>query len=125
MLRAIIAMLCVCAFLMPAKAAEDSRRREFAEAMVKALRNFEELYPQDIQITVVEPEKGKYTVEVRGADEHASARLQEAMGMAVANLALRYPGIRYVALEDGGWRIILPANISIPAEGDFGLEFQK
>lgn len=102
---------------------DASRRREFAEAMVKAMRNFEDLYNPQIQITVVEPRKGEATVEVKGKDSEATARLESALGITIANFALKYPGIRFMALEDGTWRVLIPQNIKLPNEGDFGLDF--
>ena len=99
------------------------RRRAFAEEMVKAMRNFDDLYPQEIRIDVVEPEPGKATVEVKRDDAAATAALEGAMGIAVANFAIKYPGIRFLALEDGTWRVLIPDDVKLPQEGGFDLAF--
>lgn len=120
---AVSALSLTVAFAATGDADASNRRREFAEAMVKAMRNFEDLYNPQIHIVVVEPKKGEATVELKCDDSVETANLETAVGIAVANFALKYPGIRFMALEDGTWRVLIPNDIKLPKEGDFGLNF--
>lgn len=102
--------------------AEPPRRMEFAKAMAKAMKEFEDMCLPDIHVNVVEPEPGKPTVEIKGDDEDATSALESTVGLVMANFALKYPGLRFMALPDGTWRVLVPDDIKLPASGDFGLE---
>ena len=102
--------------------APAGRRAEFASAVATALRGFEDLDSQSVQIVVsnvVEASTSQVLVHGGRLD---SETLGKALGVALTNISFKYPGIGFMATEDGGWRILMPDEMMIPATGDFGLE---
>lgn len=106
-----------CALVSLGEAAPE-RRAEFTSAVAAALRGFEDLDSQGVQIAVVDEK-----ITVRGGRIKAMD-LENALSVALTNMALKYPGIGFMATGDGGWIILMPSEMKIPEQGDFGLEFK-
>ena len=98
------------------------RRAEFVAAVAAAIEDFEDLESQGVQIAVSNIEGGQ-EVTVRGGHLPPSA-LENALGVALTNMSFKYPGLGFMAIGDGGWRILMPNEIKIPSTGDFGLSFR-
>ena len=98
--------------------ATSERKAEFVSAVAAALRGFEDLDSQGVQIDVVDEK-----VMVRGGNIKASD-LENALSVALTNMAFKYPGIGFIATGDGGWIILMPSKMKIPEQGDVGLDFK-
>lgn len=103
--------------------AAASRRVEFVESMVKAMRDFDDLYGSRIKIDIVDAASGNPTVTVNGLSDKATADLERPVSVAITNFAMKYPGIGFMFDKDGKWRILIPADMLIPVSGDFNLNF--
>ena len=133
----LVAITCVAAVLMavagcgkqePATVefgkASAERRAEFAAAVAAALRGFEDLDSQGVQIAVsAAAESSVPQVTVRGGSLQPES-LGKALGVALTNMSFKYPGIGFMATGDGGWRILMPDEMKIPATGEFELDFR-
>jgi len=100
------------------------RKAEFAAAVASALRGFEDLDSQGVQIDVSpEAETSVPQITVRGGSLQPEA-LGKALGVVLTNMSFKYPGIGFMATGDSGWRILMPDDMKIPVEGefDFGLK---
>ncbi len=97
-------------------------RTSFAAALAAVLSEFEELDSPRVTVRVVEAGTPKATVEisVTGGFSHEAAI--EALGLAVANFALKYPGIRYASAGEDAWRLVIPEKLELPADGVFNVE---
>lgn len=97
-------------------------RTSFAAALAAVLSEFEELDSPRVTVRVVEAGTPKATVEisVTGGFSHEAAI--EALGLAVANFALKYPGIRYASAGEDAWRLVIPEKLELPADGAFKVE---
>lgn len=102
--------------------ASAARKMEFASAVAAALKGFEDLDSQGVQIAVSDGETAPQ-VTVRGGKIPPEA-LERALSVALTNMAFKYPGIGFMAIGDGGWRILMPDEMKIPATGEFNLEFK-
>lgn len=103
--------------------ASVTRRKEFAEAMVAAMRDFDDLYGSRIIIEVIEISPGNPTVTVRARDKKLTGELERPVSVAVTNFSMKYPGICFMMDENESWRVICPDDMRIPVSGDFKLKF--
>ena len=99
--------------------ATAARKAEFAAAVAAALKGFEDLDSQGVQITVSD-KASVPQVTVRGG-RISPAALENALGVVLTNIAFKYPGIGFMATGDGGWRILMPDEMKIPVTGEFGI----
>ena len=102
--------------------ASAARKAEFAAAVAAALKGFEDLDSQCVQITVSN-EGAVPQVTVRGG-KIPPETLGKALSVALTNMAFKYPGIGFMAIDEGGWRILMPDEMKIPVTGEFGREFK-
>ena len=102
--------------------APAARKAEFAVAVAAALKGFEDLDSQGVQIDVSNEGTAPLVI-VRGGKLQPAA-LENALSVALTNMAFKYPGIGFMATGDGGWRILMPDEMEIPASGEFGLGFK-
>ena len=104
--------------------ASEGRRAEFASAVAAALKGFEDLDSQGVQIAVSNA-VGAVTpqVTVRGGNIEPQV-LGKALSVALTNMSFKYPGIGFMATGDGGWRILMPDEMKIPVTGEFGLDIR-
>ena len=102
--------------------APAARKAEFAAAVAAAIKGFEDLDSQGVQIAISD-EKGTPQVTVRGGKIQPAA-LEKALAVALTNMAFKYPGIGFMATGDGGWRILMPDEMKIPATGNFDFGFK-
>ena len=100
--------------------ASAERKEQFAVAVAAALKGFEDLDSQGVQIVVADKDSLPQ-VTVRGG-RIQPAELEKALAVALTNMAFKYPGIGFMATGDGGWRILMPDEMKIPRMGEFGLE---
>ena len=104
--------------------ASAERRAEFASALASALKGFEDLDSQGVQIAVsAETDTSGPQVTVCGG-RLDSETLGKALGVALTNMSFKYPGIGFMATGDGGWRILMPDEMKIPVTGEFELDFR-
>lgn len=103
-------------------AAAAERKAQFVHAVAAALRGFEDLDGRGVEISVSSNDVPPL-VTVRGSNM-PQAELGKALGVALTNMAFKYPGIGFMSTGDGGWRILMPDEMRIPVTGDFGLEFK-
>lgn len=104
--------------------ASAARKAEFAAAVASALKGFEDLDSQGVQIVVsAAAETSVPQVTVCGG-RLESETLGKALGVALTNMSFKYPGIGFMATGDGGWRILMPDEMKIPATGEFELDFK-
>ena len=99
--------------------APTERREAFAQAVAAAMKGYEELEDAKIQVSVA-MEAGRPVVIVRGASMPPKM-LERGVSVAVTNIALRYPGVGFMAVDELTWRVLLPDGLAIPASGEFGV----
>ena len=102
--------------------ASAERKGQFAAAVAAAIKGFEDLDSQGVQIDVADKDSAPQ-VTVRGG-RLTPKDLKNALSVALTNMAFKYPGIGFMATGDGGWRILMPDDMKIPRIGGFGLEPQ-
>ena len=93
------------------------RRMELANAMAAALMEFDDLYGC-ITATVDESSENLAVVVTAGAKTRRES-VGQALGVALANFEFRAPGVRYVSTGDRTWKVILPDDMQVAAEGKF------
>lgn len=91
------------------------RRTELANAMVAALMAFDDLYGR-ITVTVGE---SAGALNVTAVDKARPESVGQALGIALANFEFRAPGVRYVSTGDRTWKVLLPDDMQVAAEGKF------
>jgi hypothetical protein len=102
--------------------APAARQMAFAEAVVAAMKTFEDLDSPKIVMAAAERE-GRPVVTVRG-EGVSLEEIGRSLSVVVTNFALKYPGVGYQAVDESTWQVLLPDDISIPVEGEFGLGFE-
>ena len=103
--------------------APAARKAQFAAAVAAALKGFEDLDSQGVQIVV--SDKGSVPQVTVCGGRISPQGLERALSVALTNMSFKYPGIGFMATGDGGWRILMPDEMKIPATGEFGLEFKN
>lgn len=93
------------------------RKVELAQAVAAALTDFDDLYGK-ITATVEESSEGVSVVVALGEKAKAEP-VDRALGVALANFEFKAPGIRYVSTGDRTWKILLPDDMQVSAEGKF------
>lgn len=93
------------------------RRMELANAMIAALMEFDDLYGT-ITATVNESSGGMAII-VTAGDKARLEPVDQALGIALANFEFRAPGVRYVSTGDRTWKVLLPDDMQVAAEGKF------
>ena len=103
--------------------AEPARREAFVKATVAALKSFEELDVPSMKISYAAGPDGKLTVFAKSETRANPEIPEKALALALANVALSYPGIGFMAEGDRAWRVLLPDEVKIPVSGpfDFGI----
>ena len=91
------------------------RRMELANAMVAALMEFDDLYGT-ITATV---DESAGALNVTAGDKARPESINRALGVALANFEFRAPGVRYVSTGDRTWKVLLPDDMQVAAEGKF------
>lgn len=99
--------------------ASAARKSQFAAAVAAALKGFEDLDSQGVQIDVSKDGQTPQ-ITVRGGRISPQA-LEKALRVALTNMSFKYPGIGFMATGDGGWKILMPDEMKIPVSGEFGL----
>ena len=97
----------------------QERKIEFCNAVAEALKDFDDLYGRISVSVKPSPEGPELTVSC-GAKAKPD-QIERALGVALANFEFQAPGIRFVATGDSTWRILLPNEMQIAAEGKFNL----
>ncbi len=132
-LGALLAALCLCGCGRKAEApavptvalqaAEPARQEAFAKAVVKALKAIEDLDVPAIKISLKKGPDGRFDLQVRGVGFDRPKPVEDAVSLAVTNIALRYPGVGFAAVDEFVWKIKLPDTLQIPVTGpfDFGV----
>jgi hypothetical protein len=120
---AVLAILQGCGESAVAKVAlreaTPERQAEFADAVARSCAKFDGLDGSDVKFSVATNAAGcSVTV---ACDKMSPAALKRVLSVAVTNLALEYPGLRFRMDDDGTWRILLSGEILIPATGGFGI----
>ncbi len=100
-------------------AATPERKAEFAAAVVRACAGFDGLDAPDVKFGISTNAEG-CSVTVACSKMNPKA-LERALSVAVTNLALDYPGIRFMMDDDGTWKVLTPGDIVIPETGGFGI----
>ena len=100
--------------------APSARRMEFAQAVVEKLKGFDELGSSKVIIEIKDVD-GMPLVMLHGNGVLPRA-FEHAISVALTNMSFKYPGIGFMAIGDGGWKLLMPNDMRIPAEGDFGLK---
>lgn len=100
--------------------ASAERREQFAAAVAAAIRGFEDLDSQGVEVVVAVTNSAPQ-VTVRSG-RISTGDLGKALAVALTNMSFKYPGIGFMATGDGGWRILMPDELQIPRTGEFGLE---
>lgn len=99
--------------------AEPRRRAEFASAVVRACAGYDGLDGTNVVFCVSTNAAGCYATVA--CDNLSRVEFQRALSVAVTNLALEYPGIRFMMDDGGTWKIMMPDDIMIPVSGGFGI----
>ena len=93
------------------------RRVELANAMVTALLEFDDLYGS--VTATVDESSGSLAIVVTAGDKARPEPIDRALGVALANFEFRAPGVRYVSTGDRTWKILLPDDMQVVADGKF------
>ncbi len=119
----LLAILTGCGKSQPETVAFGSapaeRRDAFAHAVAEAMKGYEELDDPKIHVSV-SAEDGRPVIIVRG-EAMSPKMLERAVSVAVTNIALRYPGLGYMAVDELSFKVLLPDGLAIPACGEFGM----
>ena len=102
--------------------ASAERKAQFAAAVADAIKSFEDLDSQGVQIAVSNKDSVPQ-VTVQGG-RISPENLKSALSVVLTNMSFKYPGIGFMATGDGGWRILMPNEMKIPRTGEFGLMFK-
>ena len=92
----------------------------FAQAVVEKLKGFDDLGSSKVIIQIKDVD-GMPLVTLHGNGVLPRA-FEHAISVALTNMSFKYPGIGFMAIGDGGWKLLMPNDMRIPAEGDFGLK---
>ena len=108
--------------LVPLGSVEKSRRAAFVHATIEALKAFEDLDIPSLKFSCHPSEEEAEAILVRSESKSDPSGVEKAIGLALANIALKYPGIGFVSEGERTWRILLPGEMSVQAGGafDFG-----
>ena len=119
----LLAILAGCGKSQPEMVALGSapaeRRDAFVQAVAAAMKGYEELEDPKIQVSVSEDD-GRPVIIVRG-EAMSPKMLERGVSVAVTNIALRYPGVGYMAVDELSFKVLLPDGLAIPACGEFGV----
>ena len=102
---------------------EAARRDAFVEATATALRSFEELDVPSMKIDCAVGPDGKMTVFVTSETSANPDIPEKALALALTNVALKFPGVGFVATGDRAWRVLFPNEVRIPVSGPFDFGF--
>lgn len=108
---------------VPLASADVSRQRAFVQAVASALQSFERLDVPTVRIGADGPADGVPVVTVRDSSNLNPAYCEKAISLAIANVCLAFPGIRFQADGERTWKVLIPDDVLIPSEGpfDFGV----
>ena len=103
--------------------ASAERKAEFIKAVELALAGFDDLKANPKVTIGIIDDGGRDAVAVRcdGANRRA---VESAVSVVVTNIAIKYPGIRFVMIDEGSWKVRIPDETDIPKSGEFGLSIQ-
>ncbi len=100
--------------------ASPARRMEFAKAVVEKLKGFDDLSGPKV-VVAIKDVGGMPLVTLHDSGEFPRA-FEHAISVVLTNVSFKYPGIGFMAIGDGGWKLLMPNDMRIPLEGDFGLK---
>ncbi len=100
--------------------APPARRMEFAKAVVEKLKGHDDLGGPKVVIEIKDA-GGMPLVTLHDSGEFPRA-FEHAISVVLTNVSFKYPGIGFMAIGDGGWKLLMPNDMRIPLEGDFGLK---
>ena len=103
--------------------AAPDRQAEFIKAVELALAGFDDIKENPRVSVGIIDDGGRDTVAVRcdGANRRG---VESAVSVVVTNIAIKYPGIRFMVIDDGSWKVCIPDETEIPKTGEFGLNIQ-
>ena len=97
------------------------RRMEFCQSVAKVMKGYDDLYGKHIAVAAKVESDGKPAVIVRCESAASAKRVEQAVAVAVTNLALRYPGMGFMVVDEQTWRLIFPDEMRIERQGAFDL----
>ncbi len=100
--------------------ASPARRMEFAQAVIEKLKGNDDLGGSKVIIELKDVD-GMPLVTLHGNGVLPRA-FEHAISVVLTNVSFKYPGIGFMAIGDGGWKLLMPNDMRIPSEGDFGLK---
>ena len=98
------------------------RKSEFLKAVEDALKGFDDLDDPNVTIGPFD-DGGRKSVAIRSNNPNPRA-MERAVAVVVTNIALKYPGVGFMRMDEGAWKILVPDEVPIPVEGEFGLNIQ-
>lgn len=98
--------------------ATPERRMEFAKGVEKALKDFDDLYNK-FTSTVSVGKDGMPRITVKSTGSGVPKLVEQPLAVVLTNLAIRYPGISYMALDTESWEVLLPAEIPVELDKPF------
>lgn len=103
--------------------ASPDRRAEFIKAVELALAGFDDIKENPRVSVGIIDDGGHDAVAVRcdGANRRG---VESAVSVVVTNIAIKYPGIRFMMIDGGSWKVCIPDETEIPKTGEFGLNIQ-